>query len=112
MEQISGFMVFWMHRLHGADRMQPSARHFEMNEMSAALAFMEGLRKEGDAQFITMASQTANLVGKPGVAAVKDGKLPDGNDYTYTKRDALSQRRKADAIVGTDNVEVKLDDEE
>ena len=115
MEQIPGFMVFWMHQPHGADRIQPSARHFEMNEMSAALAFMESLRKEGLAQFITMVSQNSNSVGKAGVAAVVDGKTPDGVDYEWSKAGRAGKTKRSErtvsAIQGTDNVEVKLDDE-
>jgi hypothetical protein len=110
MEQVPGFMVFWMQcNPYIADDtpMKPRARHFEMNEMSAALAYMESLRNEGDCQFVTMASQTANLVGKQGVTGVKDGKLPSGETYTYTKRDALSQRTKN----LTDEAEVNVDDE-
>lgn len=106
MEQVPGFMVFWLEQLHASDRAQPGARHFEMDEMSDALKFMEELRKS-NAQFVTMASQTANLVGKAGVAGVKDGKLPNGEVYTYTKRDALSQRTKN----LTDEAEVNVDDE-
>jgi hypothetical protein len=111
MEQIPGFMVYWMHQPHGADCMQPSARHFEMNEMSLALKFMDALRNEGLAQFVTMVSQNANSVGKAGATGVKDGRLPTGEDYTYGKGDALSQRTKVYVPVSTDNVEVKLDDE-
>lgn len=106
MEQIPGFMVFWIDKVPASDRFQPNARHFEMNEMSIALSFMEDLRKAG-AQFVTMASQTANLVGKQGAVGVKDGKLPNGEVYTYTKRDALSQRTKN----LTDEAEVNVDDE-
>ena len=114
MEQVEGFMVFWMQvdEVFADRHMRASARHFEMNEMSAALQFMEALRKEGRAQFVSMASQTAHLVGKAGATGVANGKLPNGDTYTYTKGDALSQRTKTIApVAGTDAVEVLLDDE-
>jgi hypothetical protein len=101
MEQVPGFMVFWMHQPHGADRMQPSARHFEMNEMSGALAFTEGLRKEGLAQFITMVSQNANSVGKAGVASIVDGKTPDGEVYEWSKAGRAGKMKRSERIATT-----------
>jgi hypothetical protein len=115
MEQVSGFMVFWTHQPHGADCMQPSASHFEMNEMSAALAFMESLRKEGLAQFVTMVSQNSNSVGKAGVASIVDGKTPDGFAYEWSKAGRAGKMKRSErtvsALQGTDAVEVKQDDE-
>jgi hypothetical protein len=112
MEQLEGFMVFWMCQPHGFDHQQPGARHFEMNEMSNALAFMEALRKEGLAQFVTMVSQNSNSVGKAGVASIVDGKTPDGEVYDWSKAGRAGKTKRSErtvsALQGTDNVEVKL----
>ncbi len=61
------------------------SKTFEANEMSDALAFSQKVRNMG-ASFVVMASENANQVGKMGVDAVVDGKLPSGEDYTWKKR--------------------------
>ena len=48
--------------------------------MTVALAFMQELRQR-DQRYITMASESADNVGKMGVAAVVDGKCPDGGAF-------------------------------
>jgi hypothetical protein len=48
--------------------------------MTVALAFMQELRQRNQ-RYITMASESADNVGKMGVAAVVDGKCPDGEDF-------------------------------
>lgn len=63
--------------------------------LTEALAAAEHYRKVR-CRFVTMVSESSDIVGKAGVAGVSDGKLPNGEDYTYTKRDALSQRTKND----------------
>jgi hypothetical protein len=98
MEQVPGFMVFWMQidSVFADRHMRASARHFEPNEMSSALAFVEALRKEGLAQFVTMASQDANSVGKPGVDAVVDNKTPDGEDYEWSKAGRAGKPKRSE----------------
>lgn len=112
MEQINGFMVFWMYQPHGAENIKPCSRHFEMSEMSAALEFMEFLRKEGLAQFITMVSQNSNSVGRAGVDSIVDGKTPSGEVYDWSKAGRAGKMKRSErtvsALQGTDNV-VKLD---
>lgn len=84
-----------------------------LDNLTDALKFTEELRKESKEKnysFITMCSENVDLVGKPGTAGVENGKLPTGETYTYTKGDALSQRTKKPAV-GTDFIEVNLDDE-
>lgn len=75
-----GYMVFWM------AAWRPLAKHFQPNEMSVALKFMEDLRKDENNQFVTFSSQVSTMVGKHGVDAVVDGKTPDGVEYTWVKR--------------------------
>lgn len=61
---------------------------YESDQMVVALNKMQELRSTGH-RFVTMASENNDQVGKVGVNAVKDGKLPDGNDYDWTKRDRV-----------------------
>jgi hypothetical protein len=49
--------------------------------MAKALAFMQILRNNPNSKFISMASESVENVGKMGVAAVVDGKCPDGEDF-------------------------------
>lgn len=58
---------------------------FAETEMSEALTFSQKVRNMG-ASFVTMACENTNSVGVMGVDAVKDGKLPNGEDYTWKKR--------------------------
>ena len=64
------YMVYWTEV--DDDNAEPKSREFATAEMSAAMQFMEGLRKrqrEGDGVcFITMCSENPNSVGPPGVA--------------------------------------------
>lgn len=52
--------------------------------MDEALALMEAKRREG-ARFVCWASESDDLVGKPGVDAVEGGKTPDGHAYEWSK---------------------------
>lgn len=60
---------------------QPMCRTFQSNEISAALALMEDLRKRRRSgeklSFIGFVSEDPNSVGEPGVS----DKLPDGYDW-------------------------------
>jgi hypothetical protein len=74
----SGYMVYWVDIT--GETFFPFHSHFEMNEMSEALAFMEDLRKNTDVAYVTFVSQNPDSVGKPGVS----DKLPD--DYSWSKQ--------------------------
>lgn len=54
--------------------------------LTDALKTMESLRNQPEAKHVAMCSENANSVGKPGVDCVKDGKTPDGVEYTWVKR--------------------------
>jgi len=54
-------------------------------DMTVALKKTQQLRNDG-CRFVSMVSEIADQVGKLGVDAVVDGKLPDGGDYTWKKR--------------------------
>ena len=59
-------------------------------DLTAALGITEALRKrrrEGaNISFITMVSENVDNIGEMGVDAVKDGKTPNGENYTWVKR--------------------------
>ena len=74
--------------------------------LTEALAAAEHYRKV-KCRFVTMVSENTDMVGQTGVLSVENGKLPNGDAYVYTKKDALSQRTKN----LTDDTVVKLDDE-
>lgn len=60
------------------------ARMFE-EDMVAALNLSNALRSEGH-RFVSMVSENTDMVGSFGVSAVVNGKLPNGDDYTWKKR--------------------------
>jgi len=75
------YMVYWTEV--GDGKATPKSQDFASSEMSAAMQFMEALRKrqrEGEGVcFVTMCSENPNSVGHPGVAD------PDP-DYNWKKR--------------------------
>lgn len=83
--------------------------HQDHTSLTEALAASEHYRKVR-CRFVTMVAENIDLVGETGTAGVENGKLPNGDTYTYTKGDALSQRTKKPAV-GTDFIEVNIDDE-
>lgn len=63
----------------------PSGKRFLESEMTLALGWCETLRKQG-VKHVSLSSEPSNIVGKPGVTAVVDGKTPDGQVYDWKKR--------------------------
>ena len=64
------------------------ARSYDEDTLSGALHVAEGLRRNTRNSFVTIVSENPNVVGKPGVDAITDGKLPDGTVYQWYKRRA------------------------
>ena len=63
-----------------------NAPHAEMfDDMATALSATQFHRSLGHT-FVTMVGENPNSIGKPGVDAIVNGKLPDGEDYTWMKR--------------------------
>jgi hypothetical protein len=84
------YTVFWMYK-----GIRPNA--LQHTSLSEALKFLEELRKDAVAKeftFITMVGENQNQVGKAGVDEVKDGKTPDGVDYTWNKASRIGATRK------------------
>ena len=104
------FTVFWLNK-EGT----PHANQY--TDMADALAFMEFLRRMAQSAgytAITMCSENIYQVGMMGATGVTDSKLPNGDDYAYTKHDALSQRNKkiqSTKVFGTDSIDFPLDEE-
>jgi hypothetical protein len=74
------YTIYWM--LGG----YPNA--MQTNDMAEAMRQMESMRKCPGYSAITFCSENPDQVGKPGVDTVKDGVLPDGQEYVYkTGRD-------------------------
>ena len=75
------YMVYWTEVDDG--NAEPKSREFPSSDMSAAMQFMEALRKRqregGGICFITMCSENPNSVGHPGAA-------DPGPDYNWKKR--------------------------
>jgi hypothetical protein len=77
---IDGYMVYWFRNNFAEHRL------FTADEMSLALQYMAELRFDPLNQFVTFASQNSNSVGSAGVDSIKNGILPDGHQYDWTKR--------------------------
>jgi len=75
------YMVYWTERDDSGAH--PHSEAFDSTEMSAAMQFMEGLRKrqrEGEGVcFVALCSENPNSVGPPGVA-------DPSPDYNWKKR--------------------------
>jgi hypothetical protein len=79
-------VVHWIEsRAPGSGSWKPDAEFFEDAEFMLAMKRMEELRKEGMTH-VSMSTELADSVGKPGVDSVKDGKTPDGVEYDWKKR--------------------------
>lgn len=72
------YKVYWTDQ-HGQNCAQ------EFTDMVLALNMSQALR-QGTNRFIVMSSENTDMVGSMGVSAVVDGKLPNGEDYTWKKR--------------------------
>ena len=73
-------VVFWMEAADAAGH-----HAFGDGELAEALRFTEGLRSSGK-RHVTISSELGHCVGKPGVDAVEDGRLPGGDAYQFNKR--------------------------
>lgn len=72
-------VVFWLDPV-GA----PHHQEFPSTDLLPALKFSEERRREG-MHHVCISTELAESVGKGGVNAVENGKLPDGHTYDYDK---------------------------
>jgi hypothetical protein len=81
------YKVYWS----GLDG-TPYSKDFD--KLGEALKESQDLRNMGRS-FVTMVSEDPNQVGKSGVDAVVNGKLPDGSVYDWTKKDRVGSAFKS-----------------
>lgn len=74
-----------MYKIYYTDPNTNKAYAWDERTLEGALDITEIFRNRG-MRFVTMVSENPDQVGKSGVDAVVDGKLPDGLDYTWKKR--------------------------
>lgn len=95
---LEGFSVFWIKT--GGEDLEVDCCLFNkansLDPMSDALKLMSTLRKDPSNEFVTMSSQNAMSVGKPGVDSIVDGKTPDGHEYTWSKAGRAGRMKKSD----------------
>ena len=72
----------------------PQCKAFTDAQMSEALALCQQLRKDERHAHVTISSELRDMVGPVGVAAVEDGKTPDGHDYQWSKAGRAGASRK------------------
>ena len=73
----------------------PFHSHYDMDEMTEALEFVNDLRNNPDVSFVTFVSQNPDMVGKVGVS----DKLPE--DYSWSKQGrAGTERKRSKSIMG------------
>lgn len=74
-----------MYKIYYTDELDQD-RSQKADKLEDALKIVEELRQDDRHSFVTMVSENPNVVGRPGVDSVTDGKLPDGSNYTWMKR--------------------------
>ncbi len=72
------YIIYWM------NPNQPECE--ETTDLGYALKRMEELRNCTGYRGVTLAAENPDRVGVDGADHVKDGKTPDGEDYTWVKR--------------------------
>jgi hypothetical protein len=85
------YVVFWIEASKSEifpSMSQPMCRQFDADKMTEALAFTQEKRGDPCASHVTLSSENPDSVGRPGVHAVEDGRLPDGSAYGWKKRRA------------------------
>lgn len=74
-----------MFKIYYTDPEDNQAYSWDEATLNGALTISEQMRKRG-MSYVSMVSENPNVVGKPGVDAVVNGRTPDGHEYTWMKR--------------------------
>lgn len=85
--------VFWIDAA-GAAQCQTFASATQADPINAALSAMQALRTQG-MHHVCMSTENDHQVGSKGVAAVEQGKLPDGSDYSWSKSHRAGASRRS-----------------
>lgn len=83
------YTIYWTYNV------QPHS--MSTNNLIDALKHVETLRKnakEVGNSAITMVGESSDRVGNNGVDSVQDGKLPDGNDYSWNMSARIGATKK------------------
>lgn len=75
-------VIYWLDKLTSL----PGCHILTEDKLSEALVICNDIRNAGHSHVVTMAVENSNMVGSRGVAAVVDGKLPNGESYDWKKR--------------------------
>ncbi|MFG6465772.1 hypothetical protein [Roseateles sp. BYS87W] len=86
-----GIVVYW---LEGeGDDARPVCELFGSQDLTPALACAEARRREGH-RHVSISTELAESVGRPGVAAVEAGRTPDGEAYEWSKAGRAGKARR------------------
>ena len=85
------------HIEHTGSESVPRHAEFKDSELSLALNHCESLRgRMGQVSHVVISSELSDMVGRPGVAAVVDGKTPDGQAYDWSKSGRAGRFKASD----------------
>jgi len=84
-------VVYWLE--HAGDGGPARCEEFSSEQLMQALARAEALRKLGHAH-VCISTELDDHVGRAGVAAVEQGKTPDGQAYEWSKAGRAGKPRR------------------
>jgi len=73
-----------MYKIYWTD-LENQSHGIYTNNLACALRIAKEKRRAGFS-FVSLTSENPDSVGQPGVDSIKDGVLPDGENYTWMKR--------------------------
>ena len=86
-----GIVVYWLEG--DGEATSPVCAFFGSTELTQALACAEDRRRRGHVH-VSISTELAESVGRPGVSAVEGGKTPDGEAYEWSKAGRAGKVRK------------------
>lgn len=86
-------VVYWLEPVPEGEPVDARCQTFADDELKAALDWVEARRRAGMAH-VSLSTDFSHHVGRPGVAAVEDGKTPDGQAYEWSKAGRAGKPRR------------------
>ena len=86
-------VVYWLQHSVGESPAEARFEAFADDALGPAMARVESLRREGF-MHVSLSTDFAHHVGKPGVAAVEAGRTPDGQAYEWSKAGRAGKPRR------------------
>lgn len=86
-------VVYWLEPATDDQALAPCCQAFGDDELMAALALVEDRRRAG-CRHVSLSTDFSHHVGKPGVAAVEEGRTPDGHAYEWSKAGRAGKPRR------------------